>query len=256
MKNVIKLSLLGLAAAAVGCTKMASSPSSGSSGAATLTASVTDAAKGQPVTVTAPSSLTADIRWSVSPANNSTTIMPGKGSAVVYFGAPGKYTVFAGYSRTGADSTADTCIVVVGDSTYTPPPPPNYDTTGLAHDSIFITPMLDSTGRLFLIARTAASYPGFPTLLYSSTQGPDWSAGISIDFYGIVSQSGTGAVNEAYAYLYLPGLPSPPADGSYPLQITVNSTVYTGSITVTGNAYEFYWPDTRGVIFYPTSVSR
>ncbi|HTJ12048.1 MAG TPA: hypothetical protein VL547_08485 [Dinghuibacter sp.] len=261
MKNVFHFALLSLLVAAAGCTKMASSPGSGSSASTTnLTASVTNAAKGQPVTITVPSSVTSGIRWSVSPANNATTITPGNGSAVVYFGAAGKYTIYAGYAS-GADSTADTCTVTVGDTAYTPPPPPpslSYDTLSLAHDSIFLTPVVDSNGSLYFIAKTAGSYGGFPTLMYGVTSGPTWASGINLWFSAIVSDPSSGTANQAVAYIYLPGLLAPTASdyGTYPIDVQKAGVVFNGDFTISAGSFSFYWPNTTQIIITPTVVSR
>lgn len=260
MKNYVYAALLSGGALFAGCTKMAGSSPGTSSGSATLTASVTNAAKGQPVTITVPATTPSNVRWSVVPANNSTTITPGKGNAVVYFGATGKYTVYAGYAS-GADSTADTCTVVVGDSTYTQPPPPpslSFDTTALAHDSIFLQPAVDSNGALYFIARTAGYYGGFPTLMYGVSSGPTWASGLNLWFSGVVSDPTNGNANQAIAYIYLPGLLAPTAAdyGTYQIDVQKGGVVYNGDFTITASNFSFYWPSTLGVIFTTTSVSR
>lgn len=259
MKNVINSVLLGgaLLVCASACTKMASQGGSSTS-TTPLTVSSATVDRGQPLTVTAPTSITGGIQWFVTPSTTLTHVSSGNGQAVVLFGASGTYHVYAAYGVTtasGVDSTADSVTVVVNDSVYTPPTPPAYDTTSLSSDVVTLTPVIDSNAQLLFIAQTTKSYSGFPTLLYQVSSGPTWSNGLDITFYGVVADGGTGVNNPAIAYLFLNNLTTP-ADGTYPLVVTVDGTQYTGSITVTGAAYTFNWNYTTGVVISPGSVTR
>jgi hypothetical protein len=239
--------LLGLSA----CTKSSSTGGS-SKPPSTLTVSTSSAAKGQPVTVTLPTTLeNTPVQWGVYPSN-LTHVTPGKSQAVVLFGNAGTYHVFAGYAN-GADSTHDTVTVVVTDSVYNPPPPVSYDTTSLLSDVITLTPVIDSNAQLFLVAQTGKSYES-PTLLYNVTANGGWSGGLDISFYGVSTIQGSGYMTPGYAYLFLDNN-TRPAAGTYPLTVTVDGTQYTGTVTATTSGYSFSWNYTTGVVISPQQVT-
>jgi hypothetical protein len=45
-------------------------------------------------------------------------------------------------------------------------------------------------------------------------------------------------------------------NGSYPLKVTLNGTIYTGSIVVSASAITFNWNYTAGVVISPKTISR
>ena len=254
MKHLISSALLsgGLLLGLAACTKSSSTGGS-TKPSSTLTVSATSAAKGEPVTFSVPSALAnTPLQWSVYPSN-LTHLSAGKGQAVVLFGSAGTYHVVAGYGN-GADSSADTVSVVITDSVYNPPPPVTYDTTSLASDVITLTPIIDSTGQLFMAAQTAKSYES-PSLLYNVVSTEGWTGGLSISFYGVGTIQGSGYSTTAYAYLFLNNNTTP-SPGTYPLTVTVDGTQYTGSITVTSNGFSFTWNYTTGVIISPLQVTH
>jgi hypothetical protein len=234
------------------CTKVSSSSSFPQTG---LTVSSSSLDKGQPLVVTAPSTVTGGIAWSVSPSN-LTHVTPGNGQAIVLFGQPGTYQVTGAYALNG-DSASSTATVTVSDSAYTPPVPVTWDTTSLVGDVITLTPVIDSNAQLIFIAQTGKSYYFASTMIYGVTAGPAWVGGLSVSFYGLVTAgNGTGGYqNPAVAYLFLDNL-NKPADGTYALTVSVSGIQYTGSITVAGGVYTFNWNYTTGVVISPLQVGQ
>ena len=251
MKKISTTLLLGGMLLA-SCTKSSSSSTFPKTG---LTVSSSSLDKGQPLVVTAPSTVTGGVTWSVSPST-LTHVTPGNGQAVVLFGQPGTYQVTGAYALNG-DSASSSATVTVSDSAYTPPVPVDWDTTSLAGDVITLTPVIDSNAQLIFIAQTGKSYYFASTLIYGVTAGPAWVGGLNVSFYGLVTAgNGTGGYqNPAVAYLFLDNL-NKPADGTYPLTVSVSGTAYTGSITVSGGLYTFHWTYTTGVVISPLTVGQ
>ncbi len=46
------------------------------------------------------------------------------------------------------------------------------------------------------------------------------------------------------------------ANGTYPLNVTLNGTTYTGSIVVATSSITFNWNYTAGVVITPKQISR
>jgi hypothetical protein len=134
----------------------------------------------------------------------------------------------------------------------------DFDTLSLAGDQVTLTPLLDSGSNLILLAQTSSLYDCWPILIY----GIDASAGsgIAIRFYNVVSGSVTGncngARNPAASYLFVNDFVKSLADGEYPFSVTLNSTVYQGSLTITHDSYRFTWNYHSGVIISPLQIPR
>jgi hypothetical protein len=262
--SFLMLSLAGFIACYKNASPASGSKTTGTSGV-TLTLSATSIKKGAPLIATVNNAAAENIRWTVTPAT-AAHIAAGNGQAMILFAQAGRYQIKASYVS-GADSAdSATCPITVSDTVYTPVPPPTTDTTSLAGVGITLTPLLDSIGRLVLLAQSTTVYNCFPTFVWSVSQGQFGSAAvdngeISLIFYEVISTatgSGCdGAQNPATAYLfpeqYLTG---PPAAGTYPISVMVNQTLYQGTYTVTGTGFSFNWPYTSGVTISPTQLNQ
>jgi len=258
------LSLAGF----IACNKNAS-PASGSkttgTGSTTLTLSATSVQKGAPLIATVDNSAAENIRWTVTPST-VTHIATGNGHAMILFAEAGTYQVKASYVSGVGSADSATCPITVSDTVFTPVPPPATDTTSLAGVGITLTPMLDTIGRLVLLAQSTTVYNCFPTFIWSVSQGQFGSTAmengeISLIFYEVISTaSGSGcdgAQNPASAYLFPEQfLTGPPAAGTYPISVMVNQTLYQGTYTVTATGFNFNWPYTSGVTISPTQLKQ
>ncbi|MBB6109288.1 hypothetical protein SAMN05421821_104300 [Mucilaginibacter lappiensis] len=104
-------------------------------------------------------------------------------------------------------------------------------------------------------AHTTNLYCAHGTLQYQAII--DYNKNFSIDFFNVREPSicPVGAK--------IPMVASPVlirhanlANGNYPLKVTLNSTTYTGSITVTSANITFNWNYTSGVVISPKTLTR
>jgi hypothetical protein len=73
---------------------------------------------------------------------------------------------------------------------------------------------------------------------------------------GSVTGNCNGARNPAASYLFLNDALRDFADGEYPLSVTLNSTIYQGSLTITHDSFNFTWNYHSGVIISPLQIPR
>lgn len=244
------------------CTKETSTSSKSNTSAPTLALSTQSVKQGQPLVASLPAGVVAtSVRWSVNP-DSTARVKLDSGHATILFTRGGQYRISASYA-TGTDTTKrDSCygIITVSDSVYTPPPPPPpykpYDTVGIDGDSVHITPILDSTGRLALLAQSTRGYGCYPYYLYSTSASV--SSGIALQFDFVVVANGNtcgGSRQPAWSNISL-GSISGWANGTYPLSIKYYGTTYSGSLKITATDYTFTWNDSTRVFMSPLHVNR
>lgn len=242
------------------CSKNASkSPTSKGAAYGTLSLSQTAVQRGQPLIASLPSGTTASaVKWSVS-TNTPTHITAANGQALMLFSSTGTYAIKAIYA-TSDSSYADTAVgtISVQDSSYTPPPPTNLDTSSLAGDQIKLTPSFDSAGNLLFMGQTRDSYgcaPYLVSLIYGPVSGSNGQ--LMLNFYEVISNStGTcnGIENPAVAFLFTnTGVWS---DGTYPIVVNFGGAAYTGSLTIAGKNYSFSWGYSSGVVISPLQINK
>jgi hypothetical protein len=240
------------------CSKNAAKSGSTTSSTGVLTLSQTLVNKGQPLIASLPSGVTAEaVKWSVS-TNTPTHITQANGQALILFSSDGTYRVTAAYS-TADSSYSDTAAatVVVNDSTYSPPPPTDLDTSGLGGDLITLTPSFDSLGNLLFLAQTRNSYGCAPYLVNMIYETPGTGGLLTLNFYEVISNStGTcnGIANPATAFMFTNTAVWP--DGTYPITVNVGVGSYTGSVIISGDGYSFIWNNTSGVVMSQMKLSR
>ena len=241
------------------CTKNASkSSSSKGSTIGILSLSQTQVSKGQPLIASLPSGITATaVKWSVG-TSSPTHITPANGQAMILFSSTGTYRITAVYGA--ADSSySDTAVasVTVTDSTYSPPPPANLDTSSLAGDLITLTPSFDSLGNLLFTAQTHNSYGCEPYLVSLLYDAPTPGGPITANFYEVISNSTgdcNGIANPATAFEFTNTAAY--TDGTWPLMVNFGGTSYSGSVTIAGGSYSFTWSYTSGVVISPLQINR
>ena len=242
-----------------GCNKSSSSSSGlrASGKTTTLTLSATTVKKGAPLMVTVSDNSITNIRWTVTPST-AAHVTAGNGQAMILFGQAGTFKIKASYFS-GTDSTDSiTAPIKVCDTVYTPVPPANPDTTSLAGVQIEMTPMVDTTGRLVLLAQSNSVYDCFPTFIDVDTA---WTSGsISIGFVEIISSATAsgcdGVQNPAASYMFPQQfLTAPLPMGTYPISVSINHVYYQGTYTLTSSGYTFYWPYTSGVTISPSTIT-
>jgi hypothetical protein len=254
---------IGLIAAAcfliLSCSK-SSSKNQRSTGSAysTLSLSQTAVQRGQPLIASLPAGTSAAaVKWSVS-TRTPTHITAANGQAQILFSASGHYHITAVYSA--ADSSySDTAVgtIDVQDTSYTPPPPVNTDTSSLAGDQITLTPSFDSLGNLLFTAQTGNSYGCAPYLVSLLYEDPGSGGLLTLNFYEVISNgAGTchGVENPAVAFLFT--TTGNRADGTYPIKVNFGTSIYTGSLTIAGSSYSFNWDYHSGVLISPLQLSK
>lgn len=185
------------------------------------------------------------IKWSVKPA--TTFQVTANGSlATIRFGSGGTFTVVA-TSGTKADST----IVSVDDSVYTPPAAATLLPFNTAEQINIAVSKLDSgaSSGLIFYALTHNSYACITNYLSSDFNLA--GAAYTIDFKGVFVPAGcTTGTARAGAFAYL----LPMTDGTHTLAIKLNNTTYTGSVVKAGSNYTINWSYTSGVAISPSTL--
>lgn len=228
-------------------------------GEGALKASKIDKVKiGEPVTINNDKLAKAsDVLWSVTPAGSSKIFKKSNDSIVVSFTKAGKYNINA-QSSIGNYSVS----VNIQDSVYTTKTPSKETISPLTNDQITIKPSViysDSITGLLLEATTTNTYDYFDyldnPLLYESSHTNNI---FNYTFTGTKQPCYPSSVDTprgksvAVTYMYL----APLVEGSQAIKITLNQTVYSGSVQKSGNLYTFTWLYNSGVIISPLSVSK
>jgi hypothetical protein len=259
MKNLITVLIVIMCISVLSCNKnSAKGPASTGSTTAVLSLSQSQVSKGEPLIASLPTGITATaVKWWVN-TNTPTHITPSNGQALILFSSNGVYRVTAAYSTADSSySDTATASVAVNDSTYSPPPPANTDTSSLSGDLITLTPSFDSLGNLIFTAQTANSYgcePYLVSLIYGS---PAPGGPIKINFYEVISDNTgncNGIANPATAFEFT--TTANWSNGAYPLSVNMGTNSYTGSLTIAGGSYSFTWNYSSGVVISPLQVNK
>ena len=255
MKKLLTILTFG-SVLVLSCNKNTSSDrGSGGSTTAVLSLSQNQVSKGQPLIASLPAGVTAtSVKWSVN-TNTPTQITGANGQAMIIFSSTGVFRVTAAYGTADSSySDTATASVTVKDSSYSPPPPLNTDTSSLAGDQITLTPSFDSLGNLLFTAQTRNSYGCTPYLLCQLYNSP---TPIFINFYEVIS-NGTGdcngVANPATAFLFTSTASW--SDGTYPITANLGTISYTGSLTIAGANYSFSWNYASGVVISPLQLNK
>lgn len=200
---------------------------------------------------TASSSSVSSVTWSVSPSSSATITSSGNKASVV-FTKSGTYTIQAVNG-----SVSSSVSVNVGTSAYTSSftaSSSTDQTLSLSGDHINITPIaLDSTSYsgVWFSALTTKTYAGGSYLLYTVSTT---SSAINIAFTGVCVPS---TASSEYAWLSSSSFGMYPlTDGTYTLNITINSKTYTGSLTKSGTTTTITWPDATDITISPLTVAK
>jgi hypothetical protein len=189
--------------------------------------------------------------WSVTPPGADSLIVKNN-TALVFFKKAGVYQV----TVSSKNSLPAKVTINVSDSVYHPPV--GYVYTPLTGDQLTLIPHYvaggDSTYLSFLV-ETKNSY-----CTSSKLQATD---SLKNNTYGInfvrVIQPNPCATGDGPLAAYINFTANQPAaltNGTYPLSITLNGIIYTGSIVVSTNTISFSWNYTSGVLISPTQISR
>lgn len=224
-----------------------------------LDVSLTRVQLGQPLIATLHPTAVFPIRWSAQRPSMS-HVTPADRQAMFLFEQPGYYYIMADALGIDIASVTDSSYVTiyVTDTIYKPTGPAQ-DTLSLTGDQVSLTPTLDSNANLILLAQTKNTYGCLPNLVYSISTGSNGTGGISILFQEVVSNGPgncTEVMNPASAYVFPPSPTSQWPDGSYPLSVSLNGVVYTGTLTITDKSYSVSWNYTSGVTFSSTQINK
>lgn len=239
MKQIILPAILAMLVMIASCSKDPLSDNS------LLNASKTVAIKkGEPVLFTFTNTQDT-IKWSVKPATTAQVTADGS-LATIRFGRGGTFTVVA-TSGMKADST----IVSVDDSVYTPPAAATLIPFNTGEQISIAVSKLDSgaSSGLIFYALTQNSYTCNTN--YLSSDFNLTGDAYSINLKGVFSPSGcTMGAARAGTFEYL----LPMTDGTHPLAIKLNNNTYTGSVLKAGSNYTINWSYTSGVTISPSTL--
>lgn len=215
---------------------------------------------GQPLIATLEPAGVFPIRWTCPFISGMAHVTPAGKMAMYLFEQPGNYTIEAASLGIDIASVTDSSRigVYVSDTIYQPVGPAQ-DSLSLQGDQVSLTPSVDSSGNLVLLAQTKNTYGCLPNLVYSITTGSDGTGGIVVNLQEVVANGPNGChvvENPASAYLFCPSPTSLWAPGDYPLSVTLNGAIYTGTITVTATGYSFQWSYTSGVTITPSTIKK
>jgi hypothetical protein len=180
--------------------------------------------------------------------------------AMYIFERSGYYVIEAATLGIDLASVTDSSWVgvYVSDTIYQPAGPVQ-DTLSLVGDQVSLTPTVDSSGDLILLAQTRNTYGCLPNLVYSITTGSNGAGGIAIDLQEVVANGPNGChdvENPASAYLFSPSPTSQWAPGAYPLSVSLNGLTYSGTMTITADGYSFSWSYTSGVTITKSQLNK
>jgi hypothetical protein len=198
------------------------------------------------------------VRWTVTPST-AAYITPANDQAMVLIATPGTYRVTA--TDSGPDSVvrdSSSATITVTDGVYTPDQN-NFDTLSLAGDKVTLTPVADSDSTFAFLAQSQKSYDCFPNFIYSIDEDLNGGGGIAIRFFDVVSGAVNGncngTKNPAASFLFT-GVGGRLPVGNYPLSVTINNSVYHGSVAVTDTDYIFTWNEESEVIISPKQIRK
>lgn len=194
-------------------------------------------------------------KWTVSPTGYD-SLITSKNKALVFFKKSGTYTIQV--SDNGATPVSKT--ITVNDSVYTTPS--STITLSLAGDQITLKPAYYKSATadssyIYFTATTTNSYCNVNRLNF--TYGIDSLNQYNFNFKNVI-QNGTCTVSTAplvsYAIKLIKSGSPVLADGTYPFNVILNGTTYTGTIAVSSTNIIFNWNYTSGVLVSPKQISR
>jgi len=222
-------------------------------GISTLKVQKSEVMINQPDTLLISDAKTTDkVVWTVSPTGSNTISSNGPG-AVLTFSKAGSYTVTA----TVNDGKPLTATITVNTTVYNQPSAPT--PIALTGDQINLTPSLyknsaaDSTYIIF-DTRTTTSYC-LNSRLNLTASNADGNYNVSfinvLPYVTCAGVSGTLRTNINFKQG-----PATLSNGTYPLNIALNGTTYTGSIVVSTASIIFNWNYTTGVVLTSKTITR
>jgi len=193
---------------------------------------------------------TDTVQWSVTPAGYDSLITKNN-AALIFFKKAGIYHVKAiDKSLTGS------AAITVSDSVYHPVP--TYWYTQLTGDQITLKPHYVASGDstfIQFVAQTKNYYCGSSRLMAVDSL---INGRYGITFLDamqpnpcVIGESPISAVIN-----FANNQPTPLANETFPLSVTLNGTTYTGSIAVTSATITFNWNYTAGVLISPKQINR
>jgi hypothetical protein len=194
------------------------------------------------------------IRWSIVPSGYDTIITKNNGALI-------KFTKAGTYKVTATDKPANpaSTTITVSDSVYINPN--KLDSVSLKGDKITLTPVYfknktGDTTYLYFLVKTAGYYCNADRLNFA--EYVDDVNNFTLTLYNLL-QYGicNGATSQVSARVnFKQNQLIPLANGTFPLRIFFNQTLYTGSIVATSSTITFNWDYNTGVIIYPKHISR
>lgn len=195
---------------------------------------------------------TDHVLWSVLPSGYDSLVTKNN-VALFFFKKAGSYTVNAVDGLTNASTSIN-----VSDSVYYPVT--QHATVPLTGDQITLTPYFfksqtsDSTYLSFSV-QTKNSYCNTSSIKFADSvvnNSYDISLlGITVPVPCIIGATQIGTVIN-----FTQNEPNSLPNGTFPLNVTLNGTTYTGSITASSTTITFNWTYTSGVLISPTQISR
>jgi len=225
---------------------------------------------GQPDSLILINAATTDsIKWSVNPSGFN-SIINWHNHAIVSFSKAGSYTVTTTVNGTGTYSY----LITVTNDVYTPPgqtttPPPASGAAthiSIAGDQItllahYSKSLKSDSAYVYFNAQTTNTYPCSNSSL-NYTHSLDASNHFSIGFIDMY-QPATKDCTSGNTTITSPVIPfiqsvqsTTLANGTFPLTVTLNGTIYTGSIVVSATDVTFNWTYTSGVTITPQHFTR
>jgi hypothetical protein len=218
-----------------------------------LSATKTEVKMNEPDTVLAVKAKATDnISWLVTPSGFN-TISTKDNAAAFVFSKAGTYTVKATINGASTDGLK----IKVTDGVYVPPANTTLSLTG---DQIIIEPQIyksahSDTAYIYFQTHTANTYCPNGKLMYTS--GVDANNNYMLNFTGVLQYAGcSGTPAFMRANINLKQNTIGLVNGTYPLNITLNGTTYTGSIVVATANITFNWEYTSGVTIAPKVRNR
>ena len=194
------------------------------------------------------------VKWTIVPSGFDVLTFK-KDTARIVFSKPGHYTITA----TGINMPPVTTSVTVTDSVYKPVI--TYTSIPLTGDQVTLVPHFyksatsDSTYLVF-VAQTKNIYCATSTL--RETNSNDANGNYTLSFLDVSQPSicalGDGTI--AAVVNFNQNQPAPLPVGTFPLNVTLNGTTYTGTIAATATTITFNWNYSAGVLISPKQISR
>ncbi|MES2279303.1 MAG: hypothetical protein V4592_24940 [Bacteroidota bacterium] len=196
---------------------------------------------------------TDNISWLVSPSGFNTISTRDNASSMA-FSKAGTYTVKASVNGTNTENLT----IKVNETVYTPPV--GNITVALTGDQFSLTPSLyksvhaDSTFIYFTVV-SANTYCAASKLNF--TYGVDASNNYALNLNSVTQLTAcSGTMAPLHNVINFKQSTALLANGTYPLNVTLNGTTYTGSMVVSTANITFNWTYTSGVTLATKLITR